>query len=310
MSTRQLKKIIVPKFIHNDDFGESIFSDVEIIFDPSVNEITPKTFNQGTSEYFLSDFEIQKMTRDSAQRFYNAIISDVLSGEHSLTAREIGGIRIFFNVNGAELGELIGLDKSSVSRILKGEGKQELQKDNAMLLMERFKSELDCAGNVKKILEHIHPKKVSGELVVKNYPAISVAEMIVRKLDAVDELITSLKLQKLLYYVQGIGFGRYHTKIIAEPFLRWEHGPVVKEVWNNYPRGKASLSVNGSVDLSSFEKDVFLNTVIDETLASYGQYSAGTLRNKTHNESPWLETRKDEVITDEKFLSFFKKAVV
>lgn len=306
----KLKKIIVQKFVHKDEFGENVFSSVEIMFDPSVNEITPDTFDQDSQEFFLSDSEINRLTRDSAQRFFNAVNSDVLSGKRFLSSRELNGIRLLFDVNGAELGDLIGLEKSSISRILKGEGKQFLQKDKSMLLMERLKDELECVGSVKSILEHIKPKNVSEELVIKNVSAMSIAEIIIRTFDAMDESITLMKLQKLLYYAQGIAFGRHNTKLIKEPFLAWEHGPVVREVWDSYPHGKDPLKANLKLDLTSLEKDETLMKVIKETISSYGRYTAWVLRNNTHNESPWVETPKNEVITDEKFLSFFKKAVI
>ena len=218
----KLKKILVQNFIHKDEFGENVFSSVEIMFDPSVNEITSDAFDQDSQEFFLSDSEIKRLTRDSAQRFFNAVNSDILSGKRFLSSKEINGIRLLFDVNGAELGDLIGLHKSNISRILKGE--LSLQKDKSMLLMERLKDELECVGSVKGILEHIKPKKVSEELVVKNVSAMSVAEMIIRTFDAMEESITLMKLQKLLYYAQGIAFGRHNTKLIKEPFLAWEHG--------------------------------------------------------------------------------------
>ena len=50
--------------------------------------------------------------------------------------------------------------------------------------------------------------------------------------------------------------------------------------------------------------DIALN-VLKETISLYGIYSAWTLRNKTHNEAPWVETERSEVLEDKKRISYF-----
>jgi len=47
-----LKKVKIPNFIHHDDLGDFKFHDIEIFFDPFINEIDPKTFDQNNDEYF------------------------------------------------------------------------------------------------------------------------------------------------------------------------------------------------------------------------------------------------------------------
>lgn len=48
------------------------------------------------------------------------------------------------------------------------------------------------------------------------------------------EGITHLKLQKLLYYAQGISLGMFDKPIFSENIEAWPHGPVVKEVYSVY----------------------------------------------------------------------------
>ena len=128
----KLKIIKVPKFIHNDGFGDFEFSNVEIFFDPKENEITAETFNQYNHEYFLDDTAIEKLSHESAIRFYNARVKDILLGISPLSKTELKAIKDFFGVNGVGLGYLIGLDKSSISRVLNG--KQPLMLDRAKSL--------------------------------------------------------------------------------------------------------------------------------------------------------------------------------
>ena len=60
----KLRKIKVPEFVDVDDLGSFKIRDVEIVFDPSENEITPETFDQYRHSYFLSDEEIKRITRE------------------------------------------------------------------------------------------------------------------------------------------------------------------------------------------------------------------------------------------------------
>ena len=71
----KLKKIRVPEFIHADGFGSFNIRDVEILFDPKENEISPDTFDQKKHAYFLSDTESERISRESAQRFYDEFAS-------------------------------------------------------------------------------------------------------------------------------------------------------------------------------------------------------------------------------------------
>ncbi len=308
----KLKKIRVPEFIHADGFGSFNIRDVEILFNPKENEISPDTFDQEKHAYFLSDAEIERISRESAQRFYDEIASALLRGDRKFKIKEINAIKTFFKISGAELGDLIGLDKSSISRILASKEKQVIQKDKAMLLLERLRDELEHPGKSKITLHHIRESASSSKHTQEVcLPALTVADFFVRRFSNTEGPITHLKLQKLLYYAQGVGFGRANLKLIKEPFLAWEHGPVIREVYDHYKEYKTSpLPLNESLDLSVVHNNEIVMTLLEETIALYGVYDAWYLRNKTHSEAPWFETKRDEVITDEAMIRFFKKALV
>ncbi len=44
------------------------------------------------------------------------------------------------------------------------------------------------------------------------------------------ELISNLKLQKLLYYAQGFHLALYDKLLFSEDIEAWQHGPVVRDV--------------------------------------------------------------------------------
>ena len=48
------------------------------------------------------------------------------------------------------------------------------------------------------------------------------------------EYITNLKLQKLLYYAQGHYLAEQNTPLFNENFLAWEHGPVIRKIYDKY----------------------------------------------------------------------------
>lgn len=304
----KLKKLLVPKFIHRDDLGNFEFHDVEILFDPSVNEINVFTFNQEDDDYFLSDETIKKLSHDSALRFYNQRNKEILSQKKSLSVQEMKGIKSFLSVNGADLGDLIGMDKSSVSRVLAE--KQPIMHDMAMLLMERLKDEIQSPGYNQIVLKNLRASATQGVTQELNVNIFSISEYMIRFFERQESAVTNLKLQKLVYYAQGIALGSYSTKLFGEPILAWEHGPVVKELYDRYKSGSQPLSSNMNQSIEEVTNNELVQKILDETISIYGVYTPWVLRNKTHNETPWLETQRDEQITDEKLISFFRKQLV
>ena len=52
------------------------------------------------------------------------------------------------------------------------------------------------------------------------------------------------KLQKLLYYTQGFHLAIYGVPLFEEKLIAWEHGPVVKEVYDKFKEfGSNAISV-------------------------------------------------------------------
>lgn len=306
----KLRKIKVPEFMNSDDFGSYKVRDVEILFNPEENEITPQNFDQESHVYFLDSKEIERLSRETAQRFYDENVSALLSGERDLNEKEIYAIKSLLKVSGTDLGDLIGLDKSSISRIFSG--KQELQKDKLMLLLERFKDELEHPGKSKITLHHMREKtSFSSNIEQVCLSAFLIGEFFIRRFLGTEGPITNLKLQKLLYYAQGIGFGRANLKLIKEEFLAWDHGPVIREIYDNYKAyGANPLPRDESLDISEVQSNELIVSLLEETVSLYGIYDAWYLRDRTHNEAPWAETPRDGVISDEKIIRFFKKALV
>lgn len=305
----KLKKTVVSKFVHEDVFGKNIFSDVEILFNPESKEITNDNFNQNIDVFFLSDDEIDKLSADSVGRFLNKKLPLILKGDYTFSGREVDAIVTFLKVNRSEFADLIGMDKGSVTRIIKEE--QAIKKDVLLLLVERLKDEIESPGISRVLLDKIRNNKGAGEIEDLHLNVFEVVEFLVRFFEKKMDNITPMKLQKLLYYAQGIAFGRYGKRLFDETFLAWEHGPVVRSVYEKYkPVGGNPILVDRDLDISKIEKNEIALNVLKETISLYGIYSAWSLRNKTHNEAPWVETDYLAVIEDEKIIKYFRDALV
>jgi uncharacterized phage-associated protein len=139
--------------------------------------------------------------------------------------------------------------------------------------------------------------------------ALDVAKYILLIADDDDgDLISNLKLQKLLYYCQGFALVLIGRPIFDAKIKAWEHGPVVPEVWFEFKKhGQLSIPPPSQFDMDVLSvKD---RNLINEVYNVYGQYSAWKLRNMTHSEPPWTQTAKDSVISHDKLISYFKTQV-
>lgn len=129
------------------------------------------------------------------------------------------------------------------------------------------------------------------------------------------ELLTNLKLQKLLYYAQGVYLAINGKPLFNEDILAWEHGPVIREVYNEYKsNGKSPITYiaekNDSNICKLIEDDQCKADVLEFVFEEFGQYTAWALRNKTHKEKPWLTTKQNSIITKELIREYFLDEVI
>ena len=125
--------------------------------------------------------------------------------------------------------------------------------------------------------------------------------------------ITNLKLQKLLYYCQGFVLAITGKTLFTDEILAWEHGPVVKVVYDKYKSFEGfGIKPNENLPNNYFDElnDTEIGEIIDNVWEVYGQYSAWKLRNMTHDEPPWRETPRNEAISLSKMQSFFTTRLV
>lgn len=123
-----------------------------------------------------------------------------------------------------------------------------------------------------------------------------------------EELMTNLKLQKLLYYQQGFHLAYFGTPLFAEEIEAWMYGPVIPFVYDYY-RNNGRNGIPADKERKFHFENKKEEALFDEVCKVYGKYSAFGLMQMTHNEIPWKSTPVGEghVISKEKMKDFFKK---
>lgn len=102
------------------------------------------------------------------------------------------------------------------------------------------------------------------------------------------ELISNLKLQKLLYYAQGFHLALFDRVLFDERVKAWKNGPVVPQVWHDYKdRGWNAIPPPKAFNRDNYTPE--MREFLDEIYEVYGQYSATMLRDMAHETPPWRE---------------------
>jgi len=116
--------------------------------------------------------------------------------------------------------------------------------------------------------------------------------------------ITHLKLQKLLYYLKVWGIVA-DVELYKGEFVRWEHGPVNKDVYHEYkPFGRNPIV---AIDAECPDFDDQVKELVHFIISAYLPFSAISLSAMTHKESPWRDTPQNCVISHDKILDFYSK---
>ncbi len=140
--------------------------------------------------------------------------------------------------------------------------------------------------------------------------AKQVAEYILSLSDPEEgDIISHLKLQKLLYYAQGVHLAIYDNPLFSEKIYAWKLGPVIKEIYHEYKDyGSECIRPPEDIDFSVYSDDV--KELLGEVYTVYGQFSAWRLSQMTHDEPPWKSTSCDSIISHEKLKEYFKTQLV
>jgi len=108
------------------------------------------------------------------------------------------------------------------------------------------------------------------------------------------EGISNMKIQKLLYFAQGIAFSFYGKKLFDEQLLAWQHGPVIREVYTEFAKFRSNFidleQVNSfdSESIAKIERDAEIREILTDIYDCLNRFSASQLRNISHDkDGPW-----------------------
>ena len=99
----------------------------------------------------------------------------------------------------------------------------------------------------------------------------------------------TLKLQKLLYFTQGISYCLNDEEFFDEHFEAWVHGPVIPSVYHQYKKyGYNPIDIN--YDLQGINKQQ--QNVLEYVKEHYGKFDGKHLEKLTRKQAPWLYARQ------------------
>ena len=151
----------------------------------------------------------------------------------------------------------------------------------------------------------------------RSITAYDVAAYFVRLDDArdIEDGITNLKLQKLVYYAQGYHLAYFGTPLFSNHIEAWQYGPVVPELYTKLscfgrnPVDLDQLEAKLGYTLAEFSFAGETKSLLDSVFEQLGQFSAWKLMEMTHKEEPWKSTPLREEITNSKLRAYFSSQI-
>ena len=120
------------------------------------------------------------------------------------------------------------------------------------------------------------------------------------------ELLSNLKLQKLVYYAQGLHLTLNGTPLFYEQIKAWDYGPVVPELYFHYKDyGASGIPADPSFNPKLVEKKI--RDFLDEIYEVFGQFSALRLMDLTHSDQCWIDAHPGKIITHKAMINDLKK---
>ena len=122
------------------------------------------------------------------------------------------------------------------------------------------------------------------------------------------ELISHMKLQKLIYFCQGFFLALHSQPLFPETIEAWPHGPVCPKLYDTL-KVYGSSPITTSIDPEKINLDGQEKSIIAMVYNAYGQYSASRLRRMTHENGPWKNTLSKTEIPQDVLGKYFESLI-
>ena len=119
------------------------------------------------------------------------------------------------------------------------------------------------------------------------YTASHIAECILNECGS----LSTMKLQKLVYYSQAAHLVYEGDQLFDEDIQAWANGPVIPDLFKRHRRKFVVTSGflgNSTID----ELDRSAARSVKRVLAALGDKTGAELSDLTHSEKPWIDARK------------------
>lgn len=126
--------------------------------------------------------------------------------------------------------------------------------------------------------------------------------------------VDNLKLQKMLYYSQGVHMVLNDGKeLFPDEIEAWDYGPVINRVYQKYKNNGMSplqIKTNDTSECCLETKEI---ASIDMVIEYYGSMSGASLVARTHNEEPWknnyVPNYYHKIIPKKDIYDYFREAL-
>ncbi len=121
----------------------------------------------------------------------------------------------------------------------------------------------------------------------------NIADYFIALSNDTENLITNLKLQKLVYYVQAWHLAVFKEPIFKDNFEAWVHGPVIPQLYRDYKQFSynpiSEEKEASDILFSNFGSEI--QTILSDVTEEYFGRTAYELEQLTHSEDPWIKAR-------------------
>lgn len=139
--------------------------------------------------------------------------------------------------------------------------------------------------------------------------AIDIAKFIICLAQDNGDLITNLKLQKLLYYAQAWYLVNFNNqKLFQDDIQAWQYGPVVPSVYSEFSKFGRNPIILDDKECDSLDLTDTIKEYLSDFCENFLRFSATELVGMTHNERPWKEAKErgvNSVIDTDLMFNFY-----
>ncbi len=116
--------------------------------------------------------------------------------------------------------------------------------------------------------------------------------------------LTNLKLQKLVYYAQGVHLALTGQPLFDDEICAWQLGPAIPTLYRQFSQtGGEPIPRPEGFDPDQYSVEVC--ETLDEVQQVFGQFSASRLRFMTCSEPPYRDVAITEVISHSSLRAYF-----